>query len=355
MDVKVKEKLQEPWVSDTLIIEIADLPAELALRMEFLNAIPIAQENYSMRRTLMRDLLAYLPQEDPILLYGPTGAGKSTGILQLAARLGIPVFRMTGSDNTEIADFFGMYSLVDGSTKFVYGPVVKAAQLGGIFLLDEADRVREDVLIGLNGIAEGLKSFVIPMTGEIIKPIKGFKVVFTGNSNLGGSSIYLTARQHDPSVPERFVATKVDYPESEEEHAILMEELDKTGFNKDQIAYLMEQEGCKLNIEGVTKEGALITGNDWVSGLLQVAAMIRAQSRDGGNESSSALERTISVRSLGRWLRYTVQFCGASAKGQSALHYALRRSLTNTCSESTALAIHTILTTVFGVKEVLEG
>lgn len=354
MLIKLAEALMVQWISAQRTLEIADVPKDPELATEFQAAIPAVDQNYEFRQQLMRDLLVYMASEDPILLFGPTGSGKSTGVLQLAARCGIPVFRITGSAGTEECDLFGMYSLQGGETKFVYGPAVKAALLGGILLVDEADRIPQDRLVGFNGLTEGLKPFVIPMTGELITPVKGFKVIYTANSNLSGSDIYLTAKQHDPSVPERFVATKVDYPEDAEEHAILRKELDATGFTDKQVSYLMDQEGAKLNINGVVKDGQHITKDDWVSGLLQVAQAIRKTSRDGGNNASSALERTISVRSLGRWLRYTVEFCGASNKGQSALHYALRRSLTNTCTDSTALAIHTILTSVFGVTENLQ-
>lgn len=353
MKINLKKKIGADWIPEEMTLEVAECPQDPDLAAEFNAAIPGASE-YHFRREVMRDIFVFMDHHDPVLMYGPTGSGKSSTALEFAARCGIPVFRLTGSANTEASDFFGMYSLVNGDTQFVYGPAVKAAILGGIFLLDEADRVPQDVLVGLNGITEGLKPFVIPQTGESIVPVKGFKVIYTANSNLAGSDIYLTAKQHDPSVPERFVAIKIDYPEDETEHAILLQEFDPSLTDK-LVGYMMDEEGAKLNINGVVKEGADITRSDLVSGLLQVAKMIRAQSRDGGNESQSALERTISVRSLGRWLRYIAEFCGAHARDQSALHYALRRSLTNTCNPSTALAIHTIVTTVFGVKENLKG
>lgn len=354
MLINLAQKLALSWIPAHRTLEVSDVPKDAEYAAEFTAAIPSVDNNYLFRPEVMRDLLSYMGGEDPILLFGPTGSGKSSVVLQLAARCEIPVFRITGSASTESSDLFGMYSLQDGATKFVYGPAVKAALLGGILLVDEADRIPPDVLVGFNGLTEGLMPFVITMTGEIITPIKGFKVIYTANSNLSGSDIYLTAKQHDPSVPERFVASKIDYPENAQEAAILRKELDATGFTDNQVSYMMDQEGAKLQINGTVKDGNAITKDDWISGLLQVAQMIRAQSRDGGNESSSALERTISVRSLARWMRYTVQFCGISTKGQSALHYALRRSLTNTCTPSTEVAIHTILTTVFGVKENLE-
>lgn len=350
MEINLKQKLGVEWLGDDRVMEIADVPQDPELAAEFIAAIPPRGE-YNFRPAVMRDYLVYLTKEDPILLFGPTGSGKSTTVTETAARFGQAVFRMTGSENTELSDIFGSYSLVNGDTKFVYGPGSRAAILGGIFLLDEADRVPANILVGLNGITEGLKPFVIPQTGEIITPAKGFKVIYTANSNLSGSDIYLTAKQHDPSIPERFVASKIDYPENAEEKAILLKELESAGFTDDQFAYFMSQEGVKLNINGVVKEGEMVTKDDFLSGLLQVAESIRKQSRDGGNESSSALERTVSVRSMARWLRYCVEFCGAAEKGQSALHYSLRRSLTNTCTPSTALAIHTFVTTVFAVKE----
>lgn len=352
MDIIVKDKLGVDWIDPKRTLAIADKPQDPELAEVFDAAIP-AQSEYNFRKEVMRDFLAFMAHDEPILLYGPTGSGKSSTPIEFAARCGIPVFRLTASANTETCDVFGMYSLVNGETKYVYGPAVKAALVGGIFLLDEADRTPQDVLVGLNGITEGTKPFVIPHTGEIIKPAKGFKVIYTANSNLSGSDIYLTAKQHDPSVPERFLSMKIDYPEDAMEHAILMADFDPR-FTDKLVGYMMHEEGAVLKVNGVVKEGKDMTRADLVSGMLQVAALIRAQSRDGGNESASALERTISVRSLGRWLRCIVDFAGAYKNDQSAIHYALRRALTNTCNPSTAVAIHTIVTSVFAVQENLK-
>ena len=76
---------------------------------------------------------------------------------------------------------------------------------------------------------------------------------------------------------------------------------------------------------GTTKEGAAISRSEFIGGLLEVTRRIRAQSKDGGNASDSALERTMSTRMLRKWARNAVLQAGAPEKlGLSALHLSLR-------------------------------
>ncbi|MCK7499507.1 MAG: CbbQ/NirQ/NorQ C-terminal domain-containing protein [Comamonadaceae bacterium] len=83
---------------------------------------------------------------------------------------------------------------------------------------------------------------------------------------------------------------------------------------------------------------------------MEVARKIRAQSKDGGNSSDAALERTMSTRMLRKWAYHTLLHCSAPEKlGLSALHLALRKYLSNLSTESTRIALHQAVETVFGV------
>ncbi len=112
---------------------------------------------------------------------GDRGVGKSSGVEQFYSRLGIPVVRVNGHANMEISDLIGMFQIVDGDTKWIDGPLTLAARHGAIFLMDEADALLPEVLIGLNQVMER-SSFTIPELQEEIQLHNMFRLIFAGNT-----------------------------------------------------------------------------------------------------------------------------------------------------------------------------
>lgn len=322
---------------------------------EIQKLIPPVEENYRFRNELVRDFFAWQRfSKEPLFLFGPTGCGKSSFVKQAYARLGTPVYRMTINEDTELAEMFGHYVLAEnGQTAFRYGPVSLAAKHGVPVLLDEIGRGNPAVIVGLNGLFEG-GSFTITGNGETVVPKDGFRIILTDNTNLAGdeSGNYNTAAIQDKSIPDRIgMALEVGYP-VDEEKALVGDALAKLADDK-YLTYLFDQEGLTVSTDTGTRKGAQVTREDFINGILQVRDMVRKQSRDCGNQSASALERTMSVRSLIRWVNYVVAYVGAPSQGVSALHYALERALTNTCTPSTKVAIHAMVKSVFGVDQKL--
>lgn len=316
--------------------------------------VPVMKE-YKFRRELMRDFKTWHEScTEPLFLYGPTGCGKSSFIQQVAARLGIPLFRITGNADTELAEIFGHYVLGEnGQTLFLEGPATEAARAGAWFLIDEVDRMSPSTLVGLNGLLEGGSFTLTGKGGEIVIPAPEFRVILTANSNMAGddSGNYNTVLIQDKSIPDRVgMSIEVGYPEDEEK-VIIQETLAAIKQADDTfLAYWFDQEGLSVSVPTGVKNGKEVLRADFITGILQVRDMIRKQSRDCGNQTASALERTMSVRTLQRWVQFCIAFSGSPKFGQSALHYAMERALTNTCTPSTKIAIHAMITSVFGVK-----
>lgn len=322
---------------------------------ELQKLIPSIDDSYRFRKEMVRDFFAWKRlNSEPLFLFGPTGCGKSSFIKQAYARLGTPLYRMTINNDTELAEIFGHYVLGEnGQTIFRYGPASLAAKHGVPLLLDEIGRGNPAVMVGLNGLFEG-GAFTITGNGETVVPHKDFRIILTDNTNLAGdeSGNYSTAMIQDKSILDRIGMTiEVGYP-VEEEKALLTEKLATLADDK-LLSYWFDQEGMQVSTDSGVRKGSAVTRDDFIHGILQVRDMIRKQSRDCGNQSASALERTMSVRSLQRWVGYCVAFVGAPNQGVSALHYALERALTLTCTPSTKIAIHAMVKTVFGVNEKL--
>ena len=141
-------------------------------------------------REYLRDVLAFLadPAGDGLLLTGPTGAGKTSLVLQVAARLNWPVQEVTCHGRMELTDLVGQFMLVQGETRFVHGPLATAARDGHLLILNEMDLMDAAELAGLNDIVEGAPLTIAANGGEVIRPHPKLRVIATGNSAGAGDA-----------------------------------------------------------------------------------------------------------------------------------------------------------------------
>ena len=128
---------------------------------------PVIDTNYIFHDS-SRDVIVWLLMDDPDPLYlcGPTSAGKSSLIRQIAARLNYPVFEATGHDRLEFPELVGHLSVRDGNMVFEDGPLTMAMKQGGIFLFNEADLCSPSTLAGLNTILDGSPLCIAENGGE---------------------------------------------------------------------------------------------------------------------------------------------------------------------------------------------
>jgi MoxR-like ATPase len=316
--------------------------------------IPQADPYYRFRKELIRDLYTWWEGLDPdvLLLFGPTGAGKTSLFTEWCARLGTPLFSAKGHKDFREYEAFGCKELAGGETVFSPGPVTQAAQYGLPVIINEYDRIQPAKAIVFNDVFEG-RSFMVPGNmGQPIVPQLGFRAVLTANTNLVEdlTGNYQTGGMQDTSVLERMYAVKVGYPSEEDEAQILMAAL--ADFDDQLLAYWFDQEGLQVSTSTGMKQGASISRAEFVTGLLSVAKKIRDQSKDCDNATDAALERTMSTRMLRKWAVRSVRNAKApEVMGLSGLHLALRRSLSSLATKSTSIALHEAITTVFGVRE----
>ena len=121
----------------------------------------------------------------PVFVTGLSGNGKTTGIEQACAAAGRECFRVNITKATDEDDLLGGFRLIDGETKFVYGPVVEAMKRGAVLLLDEIDLAGLGIMC-LQSVLEG-KGVFLKKTNEWITPAAGFTVFATANTKGKGS------------------------------------------------------------------------------------------------------------------------------------------------------------------------
>jgi nitric oxide reductase NorQ protein len=123
------------------------------------------------------------------LFYGAPGCGKTA--LVEAAFHDQPggMYTVLGSGDTEVADLVGGYvQTPSGSFVWEDGPLVKAAENGGVLLIDEIGLIDTKVLSVVYGLMDGRQEYTVTANPErgTVKATSGFYVVAATNPNAPG-------------------------------------------------------------------------------------------------------------------------------------------------------------------------
>jgi nitric oxide reductase NorQ protein len=123
------------------------------------------------------------------LLYGAPGCGKTA--LVEAAFNDQPggLFTVLGSGDTEVSDLVGGYvQTPSGGFLWEDGPLVKAAEAGGVLLIDEIGLIDPKVLSIVYGLMDGRREYTVTANPErgTVKAADGFYVVAATNPNAPG-------------------------------------------------------------------------------------------------------------------------------------------------------------------------
>ena len=153
---------------------------------------------------------------DHMLLFGPTGTGKTSRVLQIAARIGQPVVRVNFNAQVSPSDLLGFMGIGAGGTVWHDGLLTTAMQEGYWILLDELDFCPPDVASVLFPVLEKVSRVVLKehpqgkvVTGERLKPWTearktGFRVFATGNSFGGENNGCHGTQQQNKALLNRF-------------------------------------------------------------------------------------------------------------------------------------------------------
>jgi len=151
------------------------------------------------------NLLKVVGANQPVLLVGPAGTGKTHSAFAVSEAFGLSFHSIAVGSQTSKSDLVGY---MDANHNYVRTQFREAYEHGGMFLLDEADAGNSNVLILLNAaLSNGYMAFPDGM----VHRHDDFRIVATANTyGHGASRQYVGRNQLDAATLDRFVTIAWD-------------------------------------------------------------------------------------------------------------------------------------------------
>lgn len=187
--------------------------------------IPKVDSNFYFEEKSAKSIAFGLLGGKNIYVEGPTGCGKTDGVSQIHAQLGLPVKRVNMNGDVTASNFIGSkHADVTKGTYFRYGSLPLAMKGGYTLLVDEIDYMPPSIAAVLNPVLEGKRELYLPDTDEHITAEKGFNIIGTANTGGKGDTtgVYTGTEIMNTAFLDRFgIKLTMDYLPVKEELAML--------------------------------------------------------------------------------------------------------------------------------------
>ncbi|RLJ89880.1 ATP-binding protein [Planococcus citreus] len=163
---------------------------------------------------LWNDILTAVVLKKPVLLKGPTGAGKTKLAESVSDLFQQPIQSINCSVDLDAEALLGFKTLVqrDGQSaiEFVEGPVVTAMKHGHILYIDEINMAKAETLPILHSALDYRRMLTNPFTGEVIQAHPDFSVMAAINEGYIGTS------PMNEALKNRFISYPIPYLSGEQ-------------------------------------------------------------------------------------------------------------------------------------------
>jgi len=125
-----------------------------------------------------------------VLIYGPTGPGKTTAVEAWAAERGLRMATVSGNASMEPSQMTGKFvSDGNGSFAWIDGPVTDVVRNGGVLLLDEVNFISPKIYTVLYSLLDGRREIsLLDHHGEVIKAHPDLTIFATMNPDYVGTT-----------------------------------------------------------------------------------------------------------------------------------------------------------------------
>jgi len=126
-----------------------------------------------------------------VLLYGPTGPGKTTAIQAWSASRNLRCAIISGNASMEISQLFGKY-ILDGNNGqlWVDGPITDIIRNGGVIIIDELNLILMKILGPLYSMCDARRTItLLDHKGEVIQAHPDVTIFGTMNPDYAGTGV----------------------------------------------------------------------------------------------------------------------------------------------------------------------
>ena len=158
-----------------------------------------------------------------ILMMGPSGTGKTTYLENRFAQRGIPLYSETGSPDAVLADWIMTKEVINGTTYWEPGALLKAMEEGVPFVIQEIDLLAPAQLTSINEIID--KGICLrPDDKTVVRAKRGFMVFGTCNSSFteDRTGAFSGTRRQNQSVLNRFYKYTCQFATAEKEASCIV-------------------------------------------------------------------------------------------------------------------------------------
>lgn len=158
---------------------------------------------------LWTDILIGVVLKKPVLLKGPSGAGKTKLAQSMSHFFQQPMHSVNCSVDLDAESLLGFKTIVQKNGEsvidFIEGPVVKAMKEGHILYIDEINMAKPETLPILHSVLDHRRMLTNPFTGEVIYAHENFTVISAINEGYVGTS------PMNEALKNRFISFSIPY------------------------------------------------------------------------------------------------------------------------------------------------
>lgn len=178
---------------------------------------------------LWEDILVGIVLKKPVLLKGPSGAGKTKLAQTISHFFSQPMHSVNCSVDLDAESLLGFKTIVQKNGEsvidFIEGPVVQAMKKGHILYIDEINMAKPETLPILHSVLDHRRMLTNPFTGEVIYAHENFTVISAINEGYVGTS------PMNEALKNRFISFSIPYLSGEELRDIINTEFPNASSN----------------------------------------------------------------------------------------------------------------------------